>query len=112
MIILEFPWHDFSLFVLCDIFLNFFFNFSDKSKPQKLKDSKRVRDSAPNKGSIAYGFVQNLRLEGHHKAAFVVDEIRKNPGELGPRLAAFLKQENQPENGQFWMCWQIFLTET
>ena len=62
-----------------------------------MKDAQKVRDNAPNKGSIGYSFVQILRLEGHNKAAFVVDEIRKNPGELGPRLAAFVKQENHPE---------------
>ena len=72
-------------------------NFSGKSKAQKLKDAQKVRDNAPNKGSIGYSFVQILRLEGHNKAAFVVDKIRKNPGELGPRLAAFVKQENHPE---------------
>ena len=82
---------------IVEIYIYIFFNFSDKSKAQKLKDAQKVRDNAPNKGSIGYSFVQILRLEGHNKAAFVVDEIRKNPGELGPRLAAFLKQENQPE---------------
>ena len=72
-------------------------SFDKKSKSQRMRDSQKVRENAPNKGSIGYSFVQNLRFEGHHKAATVVDEIRKNPGVLGPRLAAFLKKENHPE---------------
>ena len=71
--------------------------YGKKSKSQFMKDSQKVRKNAPNKDSIAYGFVQNLRLDGDHDAAFVVEEIRKNPGELGPILKAILKKEIHSE---------------
>ena len=67
-----------------------------KSKAQRERDSKKVRENAPTKDSIGLAFVQSLRLDGHHEAAFVAQEIWKNP-ELGPRLKDFLKKENNPE---------------
>ena len=67
-----------------------------KSKAQRERDSKKVRENAPTKDSIGLAFVQSLRSDGHHSAAFVAQEIWKNP-ELGPKLKAFLKKENNPE---------------
>ena len=42
-------------------------------------------------------FVQTLREQGHFEAAKAVDQIRKNPTELGPKVKVFLKNENQPK---------------
>ena len=77
----------------------YYYYFSNKSKErQQFRHSEKVRNNAPNEDSVGSAFAQILRSKRHFAAAKVVEQIQKNPAELGPKIKIFLKNENnQPK---------------
>ena len=64
-------------------------DLADKGATQTSSDAKAIWTKYPPK-SVHLASAQVYRHQGHHDAAFVVQEVAKDPANLGPKIREFI----------------------
>ena len=69
-------------------------DLADKGATQTSSDAKAIWTKYPPK-SVHLASAQVYRHQGHHDAAFVVQEVAKDPANLGPKIRDFISNPRQ-----------------